>query len=257
MTTQQSQLQYRCDAGTLCPPFDLDPFRANADRYWRYQSNSEFKANNFWQIALHTLMHRRMQLNIVPLLIAIGPALLEEDDAEYTMLSTWPLQLKLVEPNAMTHKHLLRRVADLGFKISDKDIIAAAVCPTDQDNVTFYLSPNCNTCGGLNPYFSHYFETTKTQIRCISPSGLLNELGVEAKNIDMIHMDCEGHDLQILELFIELDGFAPMILKFQWYHETVNNGHKQISSVMRKLSTKGYDLHTHGLDVFAIAKHLT
>ena len=72
--------------------------------------------------------------------------------------------------------------------------------------------------------------------------------------IDILHVDLEGYDLAILEIFLSLEGFDPTILKFEWEFAATGNGPGpyDVTRFMNLLSSRGYNIHLNGLDAIAL-----
>mmetsp|Transcript_144924 Transcript_144924/g.449902 ORF Transcript_144924/g.449902 Transcript_144924/m.449902 type:complete len:250 (-) Transcript_144924:51-800(-) len=90
-------------------------------------------------------------------------------------------------------------------------------------------------------------------VRCFTPAGLLAHAGVAPHDVDVLLLDAEGYDVELMPLFLALDGFSPATIMFEW-HLHANNVTKieALVRLVRALHTRGYDIHRHNHDVVAV-----
>merc|ERR1712113_878864 len=74
----------------------------------------------------------------------------------------------------------------------------------------------------LRSLLDSYIE--EVPVRCLSPRDLLAEVHVQPEMVVHLKIDAEGYDAILLNHFLELKGFAPAIMQFEWEWSFKDNG---------------------------------
>jgi len=95
----------------------------------------------------------------------------------------------------------------------------------------------------------------EVRVRCHTPATLLEQIGARPEAVDVLLLDVEGYDVEIVNMFLELQGFAPTTIMFEW-HLHGNDPAKldALVNLARKLHARGYELHRHNHDVVAVSQ---
>lgn len=99
--------------------------------------------------------------------------------------------------------------------------------------------------------WNEYIE--EVPVRCHTPSTLLKALDIDASAIDVLLMDTEGYDTQLMNLFVDMKGFNPVTIQFEWHlHDNEPARLAALVELVLALHTRGYDIHRHNHDVVAM-----
>jgi len=167
-----------------------------------------------------------------------------------------------LEPNPVMAGYLRKRMGSLkehGFSFGNLTIIQAALCANDSSSVPFYgISPrildafpdfHLNYTSMFHSldkdWFLHAFRNydfdrhgypperwdealtyvEETPVRCLTASSLLQEIGKEAKDIDVLTVDAEGLDVELVTMFASMDDFFPALVAFEVFALRSINDH--------------------------------
>eukprot|EP00747_Dinoflagellata_sp_TGD_P180486 gnl/TRDRNA2_/TRDRNA2_33024_c0_seq1.p1 gnl/TRDRNA2_/TRDRNA2_33024_c0~~gnl/TRDRNA2_/TRDRNA2_33024_c0_seq1.p1 ORF type:complete len:334 (-),score=17.41 gnl/TRDRNA2_/TRDRNA2_33024_c0_seq1:64-1065(-) len=267
---------YVCQAQRQCAYFESEPYRA-----WFFQfvcpglSPHNFTAHGsdatFHAVATK-VMSEKVYSGRSPLVLTLGPNSLEEDAKEFLLFAQWPTRLFFVEANPEVVPLLHKNVESYGFNTSDArkfKLMNHAVCVNGEESATLYTSPDAPTIKEAHTVPDSWLIDPSRKllnaltVPCITPKGIIDFFGPEPNDIDILLMDLEGLDLDTLDRFLAIDGFSPWIIKFEWHvahHHAfmkslwygLDKIHRDITMLLRKLSSKGYSTHMFGVDMIAI-----
>lgn len=183
-------------------------------------------------------------------------------------------RLIFVEANPSLEEPLRRNVARLFPGLNRTQVISAAVCESDASSVPFYrLSSQffeehpelrhlsqmssldktwIQQCQLAIPHVNLSQSWEETSVRCLTPSGLLAEAGLAPRDVDFLTLDVEGLEMQLLGLFLALDGFAPVALEFdaftvKYAQQGSRFAEESLAPMLAWLAARGYDVH-HSAD---------
>jgi len=247
----------------------------------------------------------RRQKGGTPLFIHVGPADLDQEELDMYDRTAPLLQgarIVFLEPHPFQRAKLQQRARLIRNASSmSLSIMAAALCPSESDSVTFYkvsdrffqdfketgwlylvrywagldrrhlvheLQVFCNSTG--KPWifrslgvFPENFPATveewlpyieELRVRCLTPASLMRELEAGPEAVDVLIMDAEGYDTQLVGMFMELEGFRPATIMFEWHLHGNDPGKlEDLVHLARDLHARGYELHRHNHDVLAVA----
>lgn len=183
--------------------------------------------------------------------------------------------LVFVEANPLLEEPLRQNVARLFPNASETQVVSAAVCENSFRSVPFYrlsaaffeshpelkalsqMSSLDRTwiqqCQGMFPHINLTEGWEEVPVRCLSPAELLGEVGLRPEDVDAITVDVEGLETQLLGLFLDLEGFAPLVVEFDVFtakYVQDSESHFLSSSLLpliARLAATGYDVH-HSAD---------
>eukprot|EP00416_Gambierdiscus_australes_P033608 CAMPEP_0171110332 /NCGR_PEP_ID=MMETSP0766_2-20121228/71288_1 /TAXON_ID=439317 /ORGANISM="Gambierdiscus australes, Strain CAWD 149" /LENGTH=265 /DNA_ID=CAMNT_0011572183 /DNA_START=76 /DNA_END=870 /DNA_ORIENTATION=- len=247
------------------------------------------------QAVWHTLGNLVSRRCVGPgyVLVHIAPSARDQGDllTPSGVASLFPRQgihLIYAEPNkevlALWRAHLTQKVS-----LKDEmSFVNAAICPEDTEEATLFqaserlkvdfalalgpevlvehasmnrtrllgwlrmLSPAINALA-LDELASYVQNLT---VRCLSPSSLLEGVGITPDAIDQLGVDVFGQDaLEIVDLFLAMDGFAPQSLTFEYrgHHVYESDFVAALEGTVSSLVARGYDVHRAKEDLFALA----
>lgn len=84
------------------------------------------------------------------------------------------------------------------------------------------------------------------EVPIISPKSWLNGLGVTPTEVDIFFVDAEGFDVQIMNSFLQLEGFKPEVVQFEW------TGEQEPAPLLRQFAGMGYDVYQDHQDMVMI-----
>jgi len=193
----------------------------------------------------------------------------------------------LVEPNPHVQDDLLRRMNTTGIK--NFRVVNAALCASDASKVPFYtfsplrfqhapagvprqlisvmdefasldrtaalrviqdasaLLENCSAEDWADFAEHHVMEL---EVQCVVPATLLQQVQVAPASIDAIVVDVEGQEKWVLKALLELDGFQPIAIYFEWTSAFADVG--ELLQLVQNLAARGYDVYRNGQDIAAV-----
>lgn len=87
-------------------------------------------------------------------------------------------------------------------------------------------------------------------VRCVTPSALLAEVGLEPGDVDLFISDTEGFDSQLVPAFFDLGQFSPAVLHFEYVNQRLDAN--TTFAVVGQLAAQYYEVHAHSIDVVAL-----
>jgi len=92
-------------------------------------------------------------------------------------------------------------------------------------------------------------------VRCLSPEDLLTEARVAADAVDFYSCDAEGYDAQLTRMFLEINGFRPAVVQFEWawHHDHNDTKVNEIIEVVKTLHARGYKVVKDTDEIIAMA----
>lgn len=89
-------------------------------------------------------------------------------------------------------------------------------------------------------------------VPCFTAAELLRKLKVPPSDVDFITVDAEGHDEDIVEMLLPLEGFRPAVLKFEWSYGSRG---PRLARIVNGLARRGYNVHKSQQDLVAVQAH--
>eukprot|EP00413_Alexandrium_margalefii_P042538 CAMPEP_0204602164 /NCGR_PEP_ID=MMETSP0661-20131031/56483_1 /ASSEMBLY_ACC=CAM_ASM_000606 /TAXON_ID=109239 /ORGANISM="Alexandrium margalefi, Strain AMGDE01CS-322" /LENGTH=278 /DNA_ID=CAMNT_0051613101 /DNA_START=30 /DNA_END=866 /DNA_ORIENTATION=- len=242
--------------------------------------------------AVQSRASERRKSDSYPVVINVGVNTLQKEAELYKSLFL-PLhayRFVFVEPNKMVLHKLRQQIRELGIdpESSNVHIVNAAVCPQTGDHMKLY-SVNKSIQEVLpEAIYEKMVEMTSLDkerikksfdrwlilapvpmeqalayveelpVRCLSPADLLEEVGLSPGEVDFYSCDAEGYDAPLTRMFLEMKGFNPAVVQFEWawHHDHNETKVEMISRVVRMLHERGYDIAKDTDEIVAIASTL-
>lgn len=252
-------LDFVCKARSTCPPFQNDADDAFLAQY--RHGLVTYSNSPVWQDAATRIIAESAAAPLVdgrrrePLVLVLGPHMLETDAEEFKHLARLFPRVVLAEPNAGVLKGLRRNLMQYGIEDSRIKIADVAVCQKDGP-ATFFLPLQGEYAQAASLNTVALGENTRAvTVRCATPLSLLSELSIQASDVDVLSTDLEGVDLEVLEQLLVLDGFAPRLIKFEWFFAIIKDrlsGRSLVVRVVQDLSSRGYRVHQFGVAMIAV-----
>mmetsp|Transcript_12338 Transcript_12338/g.38098 ORF Transcript_12338/g.38098 Transcript_12338/m.38098 type:complete len:297 (-) Transcript_12338:74-964(-) len=219
--------------------------------------------------ATREAIDKQLVAGLRPFSIYVGPNDLTDNDVEVlSLLPCERTQVVFVEPQEGVLPNLRARASGMG--LGNATVVNAAVCPNSTSRPVMYgfsqrLFEDYPAAATAN--LSHLTSLKSTwaakrakmsrdlgdfglahltdeelrsyveekEIRCVLPSGLLEEVRARPEDVSIFIIDAEGYDYQLLQLFLAIPGFTPAYVQFE--------GSYMGLLLMRELADRGYDVH--------------
>lgn len=238
----------------------------------------------------------RVQKQATPLVIHIGPMNLGKpgEIEELQELLPWSPRIVFLEANPIMSAALEKKLNDSIYRAARIQVMNAAGCESATSNISFYLVsprivqdfpsvryddfcelasldrehllrelkhffPRVVNSPGLSPQQWAAIETSyidQAFVPCFTPASLLAELQVRPSDVDMFITDAEGYDFAIQNQALALEGFDPVMIKFEWCYgatwEDVASLHNSVTPLVNKLTARGYDVYMFHHDLVAV-----
>lgn len=228
----------------------------------------------------------RLKGGAAPVVVNVGVNTLKKELELYRSLFV-PLEryrFVFVEPNQLVLPTLEEQIKELGVDRGHVQIVNAAVCPDSGDHMKMYRVNKSLEERLPRAAYETMVEMTSLDIerikrsfdrwlilapvsldelmsyveeapvRCLSPSDLLREVGVEPEAVGFYSCDAEGYDSQLTKMFLGLPSFKPAVVQFEWawHHDHNTTKMELIAEVVRSLHGRGYNIAKDGDEIVAV-----
>uniref|UniRef100_A0A7S1AKR5 Methyltransferase FkbM domain-containing protein n=1 Tax=Noctiluca scintillans TaxID=2966 RepID=A0A7S1AKR5_NOCSC len=243
-----------CGAGEDCQTQTFQVLdRLAAGRYYAAKSRGEHIQTDLDRLLQRALKERVGQRGGIPAIVWVGANDSTgwsevEDYKGYTGIVA--PRAVFVEPNPLLLLPLQSQLLAEGANLSQVTIVNAIICANNEQAVSFdAVSPSV----GAEAEFlrgNRKVGTAKTAVRCITPHSMLVEAQLEPAGVDALHIDGEGDDARILEMFLAVDNIDPAYIQFEF----ANMAAADQQRLMTTLTARKYDIHVVGPNLAAVKK---
>jgi len=184
-------------------------------------------------------------------------------------------RLVLVEPQEPIIQELSIRASAIGMGTQRTAVINAAMCPSAGGSLSLWkfrdgTAPSgwmmegarqWSTLGGKDVLLNTWRRNTmfygwplelrheddledwveEVPVKCHTASTLLQEVGMQVGSVDYLMIDAEGYDAEILGSFMDLPGFSPAVIIFEWaFHHASRGKLHMLPDITNNWSQRGY-----------------
>lgn len=271
---------WTCTADTVC---DLNPevFPDRAlDPTYQHRHFHMLPVYDRWNAVVGAVLRSERDA-----IVHVGPSDLptgEEIHFYQKVVANGGRTVVLVEPDPLAFVSLQGKIREVeavrihGEHMSRFHVVNAAMCPDTQGHLPFYVASDAvSSLPEFADQVAQHFSTLdadkllrtlqkysdtitmddhvrEVEVRCVTPRSLFEEVAISPERVGMLIVDAEGFDAELVRRFFAVEGLAPATVQFEW---VMARDYELLLEVVQMLSTRGYDVYRHGLDVFALRAH--